>query len=151
MVSEASRSIRVAPSEMKKPSQLQCCSSCPTTQSLPSAGSRQGPSISTWSHNPVYSIPAYPTALLLLDWRNWLSAHHLKMSEFSSVSLFPCLCWGHVIPCGNFEGRSGKTKDPRTKCMALQLFWEVETQSQVKPSTEDLLYFCMYSFQLLLK
>jgi len=52
MVSEASRSIRVATSEMKKPSELQHCSSHPSTQSLPSVGSSQRPSVSTCPPQP---------------------------------------------------------------------------------------------------
>lgn len=97
-----------------------------------------------------YSIPAYPTALLLMDWHNWLFTHRLEVSVFSSASLFPCLHWGHVIFCGNVEGRTGKTNDPRRKHMALHLFWEAETETHVKSSTENLVYFCTYTFQLLL-
>jgi len=37
------------------------------------------------------------------------------------------------------------------KPMTLHLFWQAETQSQVRPSTGDLLYFHMCSFQSLWK
>lgn len=134
---------------MKKLSQLRCSSSCTATQILPSAGSSGGhlsPLGST-----TLSIPVYPAALLLVNWCSWLFTHHPKASVFSSVSCFPCLGWGNVMPCGNFEGRTEKNNDSRTKCMALYRFWESEIQLQVRPSTENLLYFCMCSFQFLLK
>lgn len=156
MVSEASHSIRVATSEIEKPSQLQCCPSYAAGQlpryPEPPLGREQAGAI--YIHlvpRPclLYScLPCSPAAFGLAQ----LVVHSSpeNISVLLCLSL-PCLGQGHIIPCGNFEGRTGETNDPRTKRMALHLFCEAETQSQVTPSTEDRLWFCMFSFQLLLK
>lgn len=149
VVSEASHSIKCVTYEMKKPSQLQCSSSCTAAQSLSSVGSSEehlSPLDST-----LFSIPVFPAALLLVNWCYWLSTQHPNISGFSSVSSFLSLCWGNVIPCGNFEGRTGKNNDSRTKHVALRQFWGSEIQLQVRPSTKNLLYFCLCSFHFLLK
>lgn len=148
MVREASHSIRFATCEMKKLSQLQCSSSCTAIQSLPSAGSHGRPSISSWPYSLLYScLPCSPAACELM----LLVVQSSPKSVSFLLCLFPCLGWGNVIPCGNFEGRAGKNNDSRTKHVALYQFWESEIQLQVRPSTESLLYFCLCSFQFLLK
>lgn len=135
MVSETSHRIRVATYEMKKLKQLLCSPSCTATQSFPSAGS-SGDHLSPLG-STTFSVPVYPAALLLVNWYTWLSTQ--KAPVFSSVSSCPCWGWGNVIPCGNFEGRTRKNNDSRTKHMALHQFWESEIQLQVRPSAENLL------------